>query len=196
MERIHGGDKDAFGELLRQQWNPLVAYAVRFVSCRDEAEDVVQEALLRIWRFRDRWTPTDRLRSLLYRTTRNLALNEQTKTTARRRRETVGLGMQAVSPATPLEIAEKAELDEAVALAINSLPPKRREVYVLSRYHGHTYAEIADIMDISPQTVANQMSSALEELREKLEPRVRHARQKNVLRVVRGSADDAPTSTG
>ena len=53
--------------------------------------------------------------------------------------------------------------------AISGLPERRRQVYVLSRHHGLTYKEIAEVMDISPNTVDNQMVEALKSLREYLE---------------------------
>jgi RNA polymerase sigma-70 factor (ECF subfamily) len=53
---------------------------------------------------------------------------------------------------------------------IDELPPKRREVFVLARFHARTYRDIAEIMDISPRTVANQLSAAVRDLRKRLQP--------------------------
>jgi RNA polymerase sigma-70 factor (ECF subfamily) len=55
-----------------------------------------------------------------------------------------------------------------VESAITALPERRREIFVLSRYHGLSYREIAEVLEISPQTVANQLSAALATLRESL----------------------------
>jgi RNA polymerase sigma-70 factor (ECF subfamily) len=71
---------------------------------------------------------------------------------------------------TPLELAERAELREVLTKAVDALPPRRREVFVLARFHGRSYRDIADIMDISPQTVANQVSAAVRDLRRRLRP--------------------------
>jgi RNA polymerase sigma-70 factor (ECF subfamily) len=71
---------------------------------------------------------------------------------------------------TPLELAERAELREVLIKAVDALPPRRREVFVLARFHGRSYRDIADIMDISPQTVANQVSAAVRDLRRRLRP--------------------------
>lgn len=49
MQGIQSGDVTALQELLQEYWHPLVAYAIRLLSDRDEAEDVVQEAVLRVW---------------------------------------------------------------------------------------------------------------------------------------------------
>lgn len=172
MERIHSGDPAALDIVLARYWAPLVSYAKRLLPDEDAAEDVVQETMLRVWRLRAQWTPTQRLRGFLYQITRNLALNERKKDRVRtgweekRRREP-----QERAP-SPIELLERTELRALLDQAIEELPAKRREVFVLSRYHGHTYREIAEIMDVSPQTVANQMSAALDELRQKLRPQL------------------------
>lgn len=172
MERLAAGDDSAFDALVRQHWVALVAYADRILGSRDAAEDVVQETMLRVWQQRATWTPTDRLRSLLYRITRNLSLNERRNAKVRERRGAPGSDFDARPSESPLELVERREIRDAVARALDSLPPRRREVFVLSRYHGHSYREIAEIMDISPQTVANTMSAALDELRVLLRPQL------------------------
>ena len=74
------------------------------------------------------------------------------------------------SEATPDRDVELSELDQAVASAIRKLPPRRREIFKLVRKSGFSYAEIAGIMGISRQTVANHMSLALSDLRVLLRP--------------------------
>jgi RNA polymerase sigma-70 factor (ECF subfamily) len=173
MERIHASDRSALDELLRKHWAPLVAYAERLLPNRDDAEDVVQETMLRVWRNRAHWTPTERLRSLLFRITRNLAINERRRGRVRERyRDDAANRAAAPRVDTPLHLLEREELRAAVAHALEAVPPRRREVFVLAWYHGHSYREIAEIMDISPQTVANQMSAALEDLRRLLRPQI------------------------
>jgi RNA polymerase sigma-70 factor, ECF subfamily len=189
MERLHSGDQEALGALLRRYWNPLVSYAMGVVGSRDDAEDVVQESILGIWDARDTWTPSSRLQGLLYRAVRNLALNARKQRNARSRRDWSYHRLRpAISPRTPHEVVEDLELERLIAEAVNALPPKRREVFVLSRYHGLTYGEIADALDISAQTVANQMSTALDDLRSRLEPALRQ-RGAHQLRIIHGTRD-------
>jgi len=69
-----------------------------------------------------------------------------------------------------MELAEHGQLSDAVRSALADLPPRRREVFSLARFHGLSYAEIAETLDVSPQTVANQMSAALSTLRKQLAP--------------------------
>lgn len=164
MERVHAGDRSAMDELLQQFWEPLVAYAQEIVSGRDQAEDVVQEVILRIWERRSDWAPTDRLQAFLYRATRNEALNQSRNGKTRRRFLKRITRIRQTVP-DPSELSEEATLARQVRLAIDDLPPRRREIFILARFHGQSHREIAEILDISPQTVSNQMSSALSQLR-------------------------------
>jgi len=167
MERIHRGDRNAMDELLQTYWAPLVSYAQQIVRSRDAAEDVVQEVALRIWERRNEWTPTDRLQAFLYRTTRNEALNQRR---GRRTRDRIlgSLPILRRSGPSPEEISRDSDLSRSVRRAIDSLPPRRKEIFILARFHGQSHREIAEILDISPQTVSNQMSSALTQLRREL----------------------------
>jgi len=172
MERIHSGDSSALHQVLDRYWTPLVSYARRLVADGDTAEDIVQETMLRLWNQRAEWTPTQQLQGFLYRITRNLALNEQKRSRLRSGWVTRSAQEPVDAPSTPLELVEMAQLRATLDQAIDALPPKRREVFILARYHGHSYREIAEIMGISPQTVANQMSAALNDLREILRPQI------------------------
>jgi RNA polymerase sigma-70 factor (ECF subfamily) len=69
-----------------------------------------------------------------------------------------------------LQLLEHAELRSAIQEAIETLPPRRREVFLLGYLHGCRHSEIAEIMRISEQTARNHMSAALSDLRRILEP--------------------------
>lgn len=165
MERIHRGERAAMDDLIRRFWEPLVSYAQEIVEGPDDAEDVVQSVFLKVWERRTEWTPTDRLLAFLYRITRNEALNQR-RSRSTRFRLLKRLSMASARPSTtPPESLERSDLAREVSRAIDDLPPRRREIFMLARFHGRSYREIAEILDISPQTVANQLSSARAQLR-------------------------------
>ena len=162
-------DAEALGKLLQRFWHPLVAYVTRLLGDRAAAEDVVQHAFVRLWERAHVLPEGDAVRPFLYRVVRNLAANEW------RRRQTHRnwLDDEAALPsptAMPSQEMEERELASALATAVERLPGRRREVFVLSRYHGLSNAQIADVLSIAPQTVANQLVSALRELRVMLGP--------------------------
>jgi RNA polymerase sigma-70 factor (ECF subfamily) len=167
MRRLAGGDVAALDEVLQEHWLAIVAYATSFVRVRELGEDIAQETMLRLWQQRKVWRPTSPLRPYLYRIARNLALNENARSRVRvRSRQAVALGW--ARPATPLEELQHKELRLAIEKAVDQLPERRREVFLLGRLHGMSYDEIGQVMGTKAQTVANQMSAALAMLRESL----------------------------
>lgn len=170
MLRVQAGSKEALAEVMDRYWEPLVRHAWTLLGGRDAAEDAAQETLVRFWQQRASWTATSSLRGFLYRVLRNYVLNQKRAERVRRSwREQVRLSEDPLPP-TPLELFESSELARVVKAAIDALPARRREVFLLSRYAGLSYEEIGEAMGISQQTVANQMSAALRDIRAALAP--------------------------
>jgi len=168
VEGIRSGDPTILRRLQAAYWDLLVQFAARILDAGSDPQDVVQEAFIRLWTHRERWTEDGSVRSLLYTVTRNAALDERRRQ-ARGARASLAADPPTPEPA-PSADAAAAELQRAAAEAVSRLPPKRQEVFRLAREEGLTYAEIAAVMGVSPQTVANQMSLALADLRRALEP--------------------------
>jgi RNA polymerase sigma-70 factor, ECF subfamily len=164
MVRISRGDQEAFGTLLGRYWKPLVQYALRLQGESDAAEDLVQEAFVRLWERREGWVPSGSPRSYLYRIVRNLALQDQEKVEVRARWRAALLAEQ-TEGVSPDVVLDSSLLARDVSTALDRLPPRRQEIVVLARFHGFSHREIAELMGISQQTVSNQMSTALRDLR-------------------------------
>jgi RNA polymerase sigma-70 factor (ECF subfamily) len=170
VHRLRVGDDGAMDELLHRHWRETLAFARRMVREPDVADDVAQAVFVRLWEYRDRWTPRASVRVLLLRLARNLALNEIRAWRRRLRVAATLLRGSGRDPPTPLQDALAGDLSAAVDHAIAALSPRRREVFVLSRHHDLSYQDIAKVTGSSPQTVANNMSAALRELRRRLAP--------------------------
>jgi len=166
IEGIRSGDPTTLGRLQAAYWDLLVQFAARILDGNADPQDVVQEAFIRLWTHRERWGTDGSVRALLYTVTRNAALDERRRQ-ARSDRAALRADMPTPEP-VPSERAAAGELRRAAAEAVSLLPPKRQEVFRLAREEGLTYAEISAIMGVSPQTVANQMSLALSDLRHAL----------------------------
>jgi RNA polymerase sigma-70 factor (ECF subfamily) len=123
LARIRGGSEDAFEAVLRTEWPSLLAYAAATLGDDDAAEDLAQEAFVRLWQRRRRWRGDGSARAILFRIVRNLALNERRRSTVRRR---WNLHRRAGPPpsgtATPAHILEAREDEDAAARAIQALP--------------------------------------------------------------------------
>jgi RNA polymerase sigma-70 factor (ECF subfamily) len=170
--RLANDDASVLDEILRCNWPPLLAYVKSLIGDRDEAEDIAQEAFVYLWSGRKRWIPDGSVRALLYRAARTRSLNtvRHDRVSARSSSLLEVLAREQHWTPTPLQLLEHAELRSAIHEAIETLPPRRREVFLLGYLHGCRHAEIADIMHISEQTARNHMSAALSDLRRILEP--------------------------
>lgn len=170
--RMRAGDSSALDSLIDRYWTPLVAYAARLLGGWDVAEDAAQEAFVRLWERRLTWGMDGSVSALLYRITRNIALDECKRSDRRKARMSTGPLNERRVP-TPIEHLQRTELEAAFDSALAALPERRREAFILARSHDLSYREIADVMGIAPQTVANQVSSAMAELRDRLSPFLR-----------------------
>jgi RNA polymerase sigma-70 factor, ECF subfamily len=174
MRRIAEDETACLQVLMNRYAARLVVYASDMVAQADEAEDIVQETFVRVWRNRNTWTPSGTVSAYLYRITRNIALNALRSRRAQQKWDR--LAAEALIRDAPRisaeEDLERELLREEVEGAIASLPPRRREIFVLARYHCLSHREIADALGISLQTVSNQMSSALADLRRSLSHRM------------------------
>jgi RNA polymerase sigma-70 factor (ECF subfamily) len=176
VQRLAAGDLTALTAIAEWLWEPLAAYAYRIVGDEDIARDIAQEACVRLWEGRGR-TPPARLRPYLFRITRNLAL-DHSKTHRTRERLLRRYGLDhGRRPAAPDEVLERGRVEDEVQSAIQNLPERRREVFVLAYLRGLSYAEIAEVMNISPKTVQNHMTAALTELRTVLRPLIEERRE-------------------
>lgn len=167
MERIRSGDPEAFRALLEETWTPLVRYVEGRAGSLDTAQDIAQEAFVRLWERRERWSGGSP-RAVLFRIARNEALDRERKRDVRHRLSDEVAARSARRPPSPAEELEADELRRAIVLAVGDLPERRREVFELVRYRGLTYAEVAEVTGLSSQTVANHVSLALQDLRTRL----------------------------
>ena len=169
MASIRGGSESALGRLMELCWGELVRYAASQLGDVELSRDVVQEAFIQVWERRRAWRQRGSARAYLYRIVRNLVIDQKRRQGVRRRwltrqgREDAATGAHA---ATPAEVLDAKMLADAFQAAVASLPDRRREVFELVFQRGLSHAEAAAVMNVSPQTVANQMSSALRTVRQ------------------------------
>ncbi len=166
MARVAGGDERAFQLLSRRHLPAMLGLARRILGNAAEAEDVAQEAFMRVWTHAPRWQPLAQFRTWLTRVVINLCLD-------RKRRapwvelETAG---EIVDP-TP-GAGEKAEDDERermLAAAIEKLPTRQRSAIVLTYGDGRSNAQVAEILDTSVSAVETLLVRAKQNLRRALQ---------------------------
>ncbi len=166
LAAIAAGDEAAFERLFRAWYGRLADHALRLLDDRDMAEDAAQEVLLAVWKGRERLPTAEALAGYLHRAVRNRALN-QLRARRGERVDPDGLLQFATAPEGPVRLEEE-ELHRRTLLALETLPPRTREVFLLSREHQLGYAAIAATLEISIKTVETLMGRALRRLREVL----------------------------
>lgn len=163
-------DAEDFTEVFREFHAPLVRYARGIVGEDASAEDVVQEVFAKLWEDRQTITVEASLQGLLYTMVRNRALNanRKKKNTAENTPPQDIDERQQGEPRADEELSTE-NLRERLSDWIEGLSPRRKEAFVLSRYHGLSHSEIASIMGISKRTVDKHIELALRELRRRLD---------------------------
>lgn len=169
LTRLRGGDHAAFDEIFRQWYEPAVRSATRILRDPGVAEELSQEVFLELWRRRTSFPPDSSPGAYLLQSVRNRALNHLRHLQVQQRSV---VQIEALTePAEHADAqAQAGELEEAARRAIDALPPRTREVFLLSRERGLRYIEIAESLGISVKAVEANMSRALRQLREALAP--------------------------
>jgi RNA polymerase sigma-70 factor, ECF subfamily len=163
-------DHRTFESFVERFWTGTLHYAQSVATDAESAADATQEAFSRLWERRSEWPETRAVRMWLLRAVRNLTITEHRKWKVRTLLATRVVAETAHAAPTPLQETENRELRAAINRAVGELPPRRREAFLLFHVQGFSYREIADIMDVREQTVANYLRAALADLRGPLAP--------------------------
>jgi RNA polymerase sigma-70 factor, ECF subfamily len=171
MSRVQAGDRDAFGSLIERHKDALVRYLTAVARDRDRAEEVAQDAFVRIFELSHRYQERGQFVPYLYRVATNLLRTEERK---RRRRElllkafsTNGAG----SSQSPQEAAcLQDELSSRLAEALSALPLRYRSPILLREMEGWSYSDIARTLDCGEGTVKSRIHRGRQKLRRLLEP--------------------------
>ncbi len=152
-----------FEKHFRRMYLPLGMYAMRIVGDADDAEDIVEDTFVRVWQSVSEGMEVANFDAFMYRSVRNRCVSFL--------RSKVEHEDVAAIPDISEEVIDTSLRDAAVWRAIDDLPEKCREIFLMSKRDGLSDAEIAEELDISIKTVKNQMTKAFSRLRESLSPR-------------------------
>jgi len=167
VERLRTGDdaaaRDAFAVIFNAYYGSVVRFVDRYVTGRDAAEDVAQDAFVRVWERRAAVESSGSIRALLFATARNRALDlleHDAVVRAHAKRTMARYADGAETPTAPAADASllEVELAQLAATHVAALPPRQREIYQLSREDGLSPSEIAEVLGIAPATVYVQMA--------------------------------------
>jgi RNA polymerase sigma-70 factor (family 1) len=162
------GHEQSFTTLYKQYYGHVFSKAMLYCKEKSMAEDITQHVFLVVWSKGIALARIEKLESWLWTVTRNHAISILRKEAYRRTYMNylqTGLEQKESSPLQMLLNKQKAERIEKI---INTLTSRQQQVYRLNRNEGMTYAAIAKILRLSPDTVKEYMSNALKTIREML----------------------------
>ena len=165
IKQIKKGDEQAFDILFRKYYAPLARFAKMFTKDEENADEVVQAFFVKLWEQKVKLKITSSVKSYLYTSVRNASLNFLKKEKTRNLYE----------EKTETETNETSNIGnnnfkDVYEIAVNKLPERTKEVFILSKNEGLSYVEIADYLQITAKTVENNMGIAFRKLRKMLLP--------------------------
>lgn len=161
--RMANGDEQAFAELVGRHVGAMCAIARRMLGDDAEAEDVAQEALLKLWRLGSTLTlGADGVRPWLRRVVSNLCID---RIRAGRRTLVTDEPPEVPTPARQLQSLEGHELAQRVDQALQALPDRQRQALTLFHFEGMSQLEVGATMGISDEAVESLLARARRSLR-------------------------------
>jgi RNA polymerase sigma-70 factor (ECF subfamily) len=162
-------DERALGEVLRRHREPTMAFARRLVADDALAEEVAQEVFLRLWQQPDRYQrERGALRAFLLAQTHGRAIDRIRSETARRHREERSALRSTESQRSAEEVVVERAVTDEVRQALAMLSEQEREAVELAYFGGHSYREVAAVLNLPEGTVKGRIRAALSKLRDAL----------------------------
>ena len=169
FQQVKSDDFEAYETIFKKYYQELYRFAYNYLRDQVPAEEMAQEVFLYIWEKRAQIEIKTTLKTYLYSAIKNKCLN-YIKYEIPRKHELEESHLALMTINQPDQEEDNEKMKRHIALAIDQLPTKCKQIFVLSRNGGLTYEEIAEEMEISIKTVENQISIALKKLRESLRP--------------------------
>lgn len=162
-QRVREGDASAFSELVRPWQKEVFRLAFSILRNREDALDVVQETLMRVYENLDSYLPGHNFGAWVLRIARNLSLDHYRHYRGQKRskKDEVPLSLVESSVASPSEDQRKKVMKQLLEEAAAALPEKQRLVFILRHFQGFTHEEIADVLDVAVGTVKSLHFKAL-----------------------------------
>ncbi|MBN9383091.1 MAG: RNA polymerase sigma-70 factor [Chitinophagaceae bacterium] len=182
--QISEGRQTAFREVYVLFYKRLFHFAFAIVKTRELSEEIVEDVFVKLWQKHADARGIQNLRVYLYTATKNTALNYLSK----KARESITEPFDHIqielndSAVTPEQILITAEMYKKIQAAVEALPPRCKMIFKLVREDGLRYKEIAEILNISVNTIDVQMAIAVKRIASALEADLGYSLQKKPLR--------------
>lgn len=167
--QLKNGSHEAFSHLYQQYWGTLYNFTRLYINSIDDSKDIVQQVFIKLWESRTLIKEEENFKGFLFIITRNIVFNffKQSFNESSYKISVLRAFTDSNIEAF-YEIEENIyadELKEYLKLLIDTLPPRQKEIFLLSREENLSYQEIADRLGISIKTVEHRISQSLKYLK-------------------------------
>jgi RNA polymerase sigma-70 factor (ECF subfamily) len=160
-------DKKLFEQLFRQYFGELCNFAKSYVFDDDTAKEITQKVFINLWQNKKTIDSGKSVKSYLFTSVRNRCLNH-IRDNKKFRSSVLDVDIAGYETAYESDAISVAELETKISAALDKLPERCKQVFMLNRFEEMKYREVAEKLGISVKTVEVQMSKALKILREEL----------------------------
>lgn len=175
MQRLAAGEAEAAREIVHNYMQPIARFAAHLLKDAAEAEDIANEAIMRLWRTADKWRPDGMISGWLRRSVYTQCIDRIRKSGRMvDNGESATLNMATPSPSPEAE-AFGAEIGVAIDGALANLPERQKAAVTLATIDGLTGQEIADVLEVSTEAVESLLARGRRTLRQALQPIYRDA---------------------
>ncbi|MCY4778794.1 RNA polymerase sigma-70 factor [Sphingobacterium sp. UT-1RO-CII-1] len=164
---IRDGDHLAFMKLYEKYVDGLFNFIRKFIADENVVEDLIHDSFYNLWRYRRNIKEGHPIQNYLYRIARNEVYKELTKQIQRKTTlSTYAENKKGMFEGSAYQTVLEDELGEIYNMAINKLPPQRKRIFIMCREEGLSHKEIAEHLNISPNTVKEHMSLAMRTIKD------------------------------
>ena len=167
LQALRSGDQNAFERIYLHYVSSVKNFLTVLTRSGEAGEEITQEVFVTLWEKRDRIDPDKNISAYIYTIAKNYAFKYFNRKKGLLQEDVMSAdSLEAYG--SPDEILIQKEKEILIEIAVSQMPPQRRKIYRLSRIEGLSNSEIAEMLNISKNTVENHITSALNDLREVL----------------------------
>ena len=168
IRSFQNGEEKAFNFFFREYYAALCYFSFKFIKEKSIAEEIAGDALMKLWERHRNFNSMAAIRSFLYTTARNASLNclRQQRKATQQLKEMVYLSE--VSELNKFQKIVEAETYREIFIALDTLPPKCRQIFKMVFIEGKAYDQIASELNLSTKTIYSQKDRALSLIRQRI----------------------------
>ena len=166
LQQIAAGNQSAFEQVYNAFYTRLYRFALAMVRTKEPAEEIVEDVFIKIWQQRENVISIQNLKVYLYTATKNTALNylsRMAKESITEPFDHVQIWLESTS-ISPEQMMITSQMFKKIQEAVDALPPRCKMIFKLVREDGLRYKEIAEILNISVNTIDAQMAIAVKRI--------------------------------